>query len=360
MRILKSLLTLLFFISLASPVNASTDEITFQDNFNYNGHDYKMVIEYLNPQRELNDFLSNHSEFYNDIYLAFGGISLTESSISSFKLKENELYTNNLQKYLEFSDDFDDFNSFLDIYENTFINSSIRSYVNLKSVDENINYIFENLPYDEAVLFRSNNLTLLSSTISKSTRAIKNISAGVSYAQQYALAPNTIDKYNYFLGTDCTNFGSQIMEAMGVLQNYPGTNDAYKGWWHKITKTYNPYTNSYDYTHYYSSSFINTQSFALYFGIYNKYTSFLTFSQNVKVGDFILIDESRDDAWDHLGFVTSISPSSSTYIDENGVSRTYYNFKVAQHSSNYHAFVNSSTNNWEQKNNTRTYGILKR
>ena len=81
---------------------------------------------------------------------------------------------------------------------------------------------------------------------------------------------------------------------------------------------------------------------------------------NVKVGDFILIDESRDGAWDHLGFVTSISPSSSTYIDENGVSRTYYNFKVAQHSSNYHAFVNSSTNNWEQKNTTRIYGILKR
>ena len=282
MRILKSLFVLLFFISLASPVSASTDEILFQDAFNYNGHEYKMTIEYLNPERELDDFLLNHSEFYNDIYLFFGGVILTESSVSSFKLKENELFSKNLQKYLEFSDDIDDFNSFLDIYENTFINNSIRNYVNSGIVVENISYIFENLPYNEAELFRTNNLTLLSSTISKSTRAIKNITAGVSYAQQYALAPNTIDKYNYFIGTDCTNFGSQIMEAMGILQNYPGTNDAYKGWWHKIAKTYNPYTSSYDYTHYYSSSFINTQSFALYFGIYSKYTSFLTFSQRIE------------------------------------------------------------------------------
>ena len=63
------------------------------------------------------------------------------------------------------------------------------------------------------------------------------------------------------------------------------------------------------------------------------------FSANIKKGDFIAADYEKDGDWNHMGFVTSKKTSKT-----NG----YYDYKVAQHTKNYHAWASSSTNSWEK------------
>jgi Putative amidase domain len=102
------------------------------------------------------------------------------------------------------------------------------------------------------------------------------------------------------------------------------------------------------------------KSFVLYFNLYNSYTSFYTFSQSVKVGDLIVIDYTNDGSWDHMGFVTAKNSTSSSYVDQNNVARTYFNFQIAQHSNKYLLYVNSNSNNWETYSNTARYAIVTR
>lgn len=57
-----------------------------------------------------------------------------------------------------------------------------------------------------------------------------------------------------------------------------------------------------------------------------------------------------------MAFVTDKKTTQSTY---NG--KKYYDYKVAQHTSNYHAWTSSSTNGWENlEDNGYTYGIIRR
>lgn len=67
-------------------------------------------------------------------------------------------------------------------------------------------------------------------------------------------------------------------------------------------------------------------------------TSHSSFSKNIAKGDFIAADFENDGDWNHMGFVTDKKSSQS-----NG----YYDYKVAQHTSNYHAWASSSTNGWD-------------
>lgn len=117
------------------------------------------------------------------------------------------------------------------------------------------------------------------------------------------------------------------------------------------TTKINAYQNKYTHTH--SASFIRVSSFILKFGLYALYTDFKIFSQSVKVGDIIILDSNNDNSWDHIGFVSVISTTLGTYIDEDGKSRSYYNFKVAQHSNNYHLQVNDNNNDWEKFRNRK-------
>jgi hypothetical protein len=63
------------------------------------------------------------------------------------------------------------------------------------------------------------------------------------------------------------------------------------------------------------------------------------FSAHVYKGNFIAADWTNDGDWEHMGFVTA----DDNYIGSYG----YYDYKIAQHTSNYHAWTSSSTNNWE-------------
>jgi len=66
-------------------------------------------------------------------------------------------------------------------------------------------------------------------------------------------------------------------------------------------------------------------------------TSFKTFSNKVSKGKFIAYDSEADGKWNHVAFVTAIGSQKSNYRD----------FKIAQHTKNYHAWVSSDTNGWE-------------
>ena len=49
-----------------------------------------------------------------------------------------------------------------------------------------------------------------------------------------------------------------------------------------------------------------------------------------------------DGKWNHCAFVTDVG-TRGTYGDQ-----VYRDLKIAQHTTNYNAWVSSSTNNWEK------------
>ena len=63
-------------------------------------------------------------------------------------------------------------------------------------------------------------------------------------------------------------------------------------------------------------------------------------------------EKTNDGNWDHIGFVVDKKRTKT-----NG----YYDYKVAQHTSDYLAWTSSSTNNWENQGaNGGTYGRVRR
>jgi len=83
--------------------------------------------------------------------------------------------------------------------------------------------------------------------------------------------------------------------------------------------------------------------FAKFYGIKSTTKDFYTFSTRIRQGSFIAYSRYGDGKYAHMGFVTA---KSSTKKKTSGV--TYYDFKVAQHTSDYNAWVSSSTNGWEK------------
>ncbi|MCR4717077.1 MAG: amidase domain-containing protein [Lachnospiraceae bacterium] len=152
-----------------------------------------------------------------------------------------------------------------------------------------------------------------------------NINAAVSYAAKYGPSSNT-SNYADFGDEDCTNFVSQVLENGGHSQTV--TNNEKTGWWHKKKNN----------KHKHSLSWIRANSFANYMVVGYSTTSHTKFSSNIKKGDFIAADFTNDGEWDHSGFVTD-----KVTTNNNG----YYNYKVAQHSPNYHRWVSEENNHWE-------------
>ena len=175
-----------------------------------------------------------------------------------------------------------------------------------------------------------------------------NVAKGVAYANKYAVNQNTY--FRYFKNADCTNFVSQIKRAGGVADYFSyltggsdSTFDYDKSW------CYIGY-------HSYGKRWTVADRFAKFFGVKYTTTNFYTFSTKVKKGSFISYDITSDGSWDHMAFVTA---KSSTKKTTEGV--TYYDFKVAQHTTNYNYYVSNSKNNWEKlkKSNPKVkFGII--
>ncbi len=222
---------------------------------------------------------------------------------------------------------------FFDIYENHEKNEEIVSLVTRATaatdITENAD-LLELLPYDSYIaLSQQSNISNNERSLASLNALGFNINAAVAYASKYAKSPNT-DDYDKF-SSDCTNFVSQILENGGVSQvKY---DDQKKGWWHTKSKVL------YITVHKHSISWIRANTFAKYMGVGYTTTNNSLFSANIKKGDFIAADYEKDGDWNHMGFVTSKKTSKT-----NG----YYDYKVAQHTKNYHAWASSSTNSWEK------------
>lgn len=265
---------------------------------------------------------------------------------------------------------------FLDIYENEVKNDQIETIVNnlSKSINngefiklkEEVELSGDVLPYNLTVSCTEEDaepVKVVSVSI-KSETGIEtkskaqahpgnskfDIEKGIAYAKQYAPKGKHNSKYYYFNGGDCTNFVSQIKKTGGVPFHY-----TYKG-------TVNPTLDKKNSWYYKSKSdygyrWTVADKFAKFYGVKYKTTSFMSLSKNVKRGSFITKDSANDKDWDHMGFVTEITENKKTTEGS-----TYYDFKVAQHTADYHAYVSSKKCGWDKikkEHPKAVFGIVK-
>lgn len=180
-------------------------------------------------------------------------------------------------------------------------------------------------------------------------KATINIQPAVNYAIAHATNRNTPTYYSFRNG-DCTNFVSQILEASGVSQVVYSSE--HSGWWHKREVGFL----GIGWKHTHSRSWTMADVFARYMGVTYTTKNHPNFSANILQGDFIAADWSSDGNWDHSGFVTARDNYSLSW---NG-SPAYYDYKVAQHTTDYNAWTSSSTNGWENTSDGRTYARIRR
>lgn len=158
----------------------------------------------------------------------------------------------------------------------------------------------------------------------KSSRASLNLTNMINYAETWSINYNPGFRKQ---SSDCTNYVSQIARA-GNAKDTPTTSDTINSWWWK----------SYDE---YSISWVRADWFVKHFGVAYSYTSFYDFSMKAYKGAFIALDSELDGKWNHCAFVTAVG----TVANYGG--KTYRDLKISQHTKNYHAWVSSATNDWE-------------
>ncbi|HAB66305.1 MAG TPA: hypothetical protein DCE23_02955 [Firmicutes bacterium] len=241
------------------------------------------------------------------------------------------------EEFGERSEEFRILAAFFDVYEDYDKNQEILDLVNKinlkqKSFNENANDGIELgmlLPYYAPL---SKNASRI---VSKTSMAKKiHVPSAVTYATNHATNPNKA-AYYYFSRGDCTNFTSQILEATGVQQAV--YDSEYSGWWHKVTNT--GFLGSKEHKH--SRSWTMADTFARYMGVGYSTTNHESFSSNLQAGDFIALDKTNNGSWDHMGFVTETGGGVCTSTGN------FINYRVAQHTKNYHEWLTSDKNGWE-------------
>ncbi len=289
---------------------------------------------------------------YNNLYPTFDNSAIAIENVKNKyeellslvaeKYSLSELSDDNWEDYLEvftlyeadeeYQKEKSDILRFFDIYENNDCNNQILQIVNNfdnELYDELAMLLPYSSPYYKQYELLQSQISLLSSF---------DVDAAVDYAVTYATDPN-ISEYAYLGGSDCTNFASQILENGGYSQNRTGIK--YLGWWH--TKDGNNHTHS--------NSWTSANYFAKYMGITSQTETHFDLSEIVNRGDFIALDISGDGSWNHIGFVVL----KDDYIGSYG----YYDYLVAQHSSNYLAWTSSDKNGWDEQENC-LYGVIRK
>lgn len=312
-------------------------EITHK-SITINNQKVKLYPEFKDKEKVLKKFTKEYQDL---LLLIKEEFELDNLSVDNWK--DYQLAVINTQGYKE-SIELVRMKQFFDIFENTKQNDKIEELaIQLNASNKGNSLLFDNSLLKKIDLLTPYNSTKLSpvpNSITMSSVGI-NIDDAVQYATDYATSPNTAE-YDKF-SSDCTNFVSQILEAGGVQQEV--YDDETKGWWHKVSTNWLGWT-----VHDHSISFIRADTFAKYMGVTYTTKNHENFSQNLSKGDFIAYDSGSDGDWDHMAFVTAIG---ATYTD-------YRDYKVAQHTTNYHAWVSSSENGWEiLESKGYTYGIVR-
>lgn len=237
--------------------------------------------------------------------------------------------------------------AFFDIYENDEDNADIRACaeqladakkLHLDNEEEAIGNELALLLPDQSILHqRSAECDALIDSVSEvkasTGKAMSgyNTTKAISYAKRHATSINS-HVYAYFKNGDCTNFASQILEQAGIKQ-VPNSS-VYKGWWHKRRITPRSIA-----VHTHSNSWTVADTFCRYMGVGYKTRNHVAFSKNIKAGDFIAADWTSDGRYDHVGFVAAKGQKTP---------QGYYDYLVAQHTSNYLRWASSSGNGWDQ------------
>lgn len=261
--------------------------------------------------------------------------SLEPLTDENWKEYKNAMYMlfdseNKPENYDESNIEFRTLRAYFDVYENSEKNDLILEKVNdlkyeqlSRSSNQETNEELALLlpytePYAQSFIEAANKNTAV--------RASYNVTDAINYADTYATSPNK-PTYYYFSNGDCANFTSQILENAGVNQIV--YDDVGKGWWHKRESGFL----GIGYKHTHSQSWSMADTFARYQGIMYTTTSHSSFKSNISKGSFIVADFENDGDWDHCGFVTDKNSSD---------------YKVAQHTSNYNAWANTSDNGWDE------------
>lgn len=280
---------------------------------------------------------------------------MNSSNWKEYQDKMNVFFTIPTDEYNESNEDFIKLRAFFDIYENEESNQEILNYVSSQKLNvnnSNIDVIKSNDIVELGLLFPyyAPVAKLVESIITPiQMKATINIQPAVNYAIAHATNRNTPTYYSFRNG-DCTNFVSQILEASGVSQVVYSSE--HSGWWHKREVGFL----GIGWKHTHSRSWTMADVFARYMGVTYTTKNHPNFSANILQGDFIAADWSSDGNWDHSGFVTARDNYSLSW---NG-SPAYYDYKVAQHTTDYNAWTSSSTNGWENTSDGRTYARIRR
>lgn len=317
----------------------------FDDSFEYeknqtiniDGTDNQLLLQFASNDDALKTVVNKCSVLINVLSEQFLLNELSEETWMYYRTAMNAMVFNDVISS-EADYEYRYLRAFFDIYENKYKNEKVINALSDKN--DNLDQILmENLPSDsEYVICRRNNRIKNNETEDANTvKAVNSFSLtnAISYASTWATSANTY-YYRYFYTGDCANFVSQILEAGGQAQN--NTGNVNTGWWH--TRTYNSTFDYYVHTN--SNSWSLANNLVNYFGvIYSTYIH-SAFAVSINVGSVIAADWTWDGDWDHVGFVTAKDSSTGNY---NRL--TYYDYKVAQHTADYHAWTSSSTNNWE-------------
>lgn len=287
-----------------------------------------MVFE--NQAKALEDIKLKVPDLLNTLASEYNLAPLSDSSWKKYRDAMYMLFDSNNKPndYTESNKDFRTLRAFFDIYENHQKNQEIMAVYNRLTTSRSsaIQELGLLLPYTEPLAQEFMSLTTLTQT-----RASFFLDKAIEYATKHARSVN-FPTYYYFDSGDCTNFVSQILENSGVSQVV--YDSVYSGWWHKRT------TGILGYKHTHSQSWTLADVFCRYMGVRYETTSHPNFSRNIVRGSFIAADFDNDGDWDHLGFVTA-------RVNKYNTSYGYHDYKVAQHTSNYHDWTSSSTNGWE-------------
>lgn len=320
----------------SSPLLKDLGEINRNDAIIINGVENPLYCTFQDKTDSLNRLQSKVPKILSVIKEKY---SLDEINENNWKSYRDGMYvlSDVTDEFSEENEEFNILRIFFGIYEDYEKNQEILNFVSKinskkKGIRENSDDGIELgmlLPYYAPL---ADTATTMVATEAM-TRAYINVSAAVNYASRYAKSPNK-SAYAYFSGKDCANFTSQILEASGV--NQVTSDSVYSGWWHKKTKNILGIT-----THKQSNSWSLADTFSRYMGIGYRTNSHETFSANLQKGDFIASDNDGNGSWDHMGFVTDVGAGICTSTGN------FTNYKVAQHSSNYHEWVSSDKNNWE-------------
>lgn len=346
-----------------TPYTISQNELT-QRKTTILGVNENLYVEFSNQKSAIEKIYNSQTNFINKIS---DYCKIDKLNCDNWEDFREAFYKYTVEKgVLESSDEYRAMVSFFDIYENKDKNDRIISFVNENNLtssfaaislstnstnnDSAYNELFTMLPSTSSLVESKNN-EILSSYNLNTNQGIMPLSVvksfdtekGITYATKHATNKNT-PTYYYFSNGDCANFTSQILENGGVKQTVYDSKS--QGWWHKTSKILGITK------HTHSEAWSMADTFARYMGVSNKTKIHKTFASKLKAGDFITVDFATDGDWDHMGFVTKRDSSAGSY--------GYIDYKVAQHTTDYHAWTSHEKNGWETYNNKGTYAIVRR